>query len=95
MSLTIRALLLIWPFLWRALFGDLTVKEVVLVNLHITVVYICLCILIYMQLYTVVELSVVKSEKSTAIEAVCVKPDDVKEADTLLIRRRLFGDILK
>lgn len=95
MSLTIRALLLIWPFLRRALFGDLTIKEVVLENMHITVVYLCLCALVYMQLYTVVELSVVKSEKSAAISAVCVKPGGTSDAETLLIRRRLFGDILK
>lgn len=95
MSLTIRALLLIWPFLKRGLFGDLTIKDVVLANLHITVVYLCLCALVYMQLATVVELSVVKSEKIAAIEAVRVKPADTNPADTLLLRRRLFGDILK
>lgn len=94
MSLTIRALLFIWPFLKRALLGDLTFREVVLANLHITVVYLCLCTLVYMQMYTVVELSVVKSENHILVANMCTKPDD-KVTDTLVLRRRMFGDILK
>lgn len=94
MSLTIRALLFIWPFLKRALFGDLTIKEVVLANWHITVVYLCLCVVVYMQLYTVVELSVVKSENHVLLESMCTKPDE-QVANTLLLRRKMFGDILK
>lgn len=94
MSLTIRALLLIWPFLKRALFGDLTIKEVVLANLHITVVYVCLCLMIYAQLYTVVELSVVKSENIMVTETMCTVTTDVS-TDTLIVRRKLLGEILK
>lgn len=94
MSLTIRALLLIWPFLKRALFGDLTIREVVLANLHITIVYGCLCAVVYAQLYSIVELSVVKSEKTLVAATMCAKPVDVT-AETLLVRRKLFGEILK
>lgn len=93
MSLAIKALLLIWPFLKRGLFGDLTVKEVVLANMHLTTVYICLCILIYLQFYAIVELSVVKSEKHLAVAAMCVKPETIE--DTLVHRRQMFGEILK
>lgn len=95
MSLTIRALLFIWPFLKRGLFGDLTFKEVVLANVHITIVYICACALAFMLVYVGLELTVVKSEKIAAPIAACVKPDDIDVAETLLLRRRLFGDILK
>lgn len=94
MSLTIRALLLIWPFLKRALFGDLTVKEVVLANMHLTTVYVCLCLSIYMQLYSVVELSVVKSERHATAVLTCPNPDTT-EAETLLRRRHALGEILK
>jgi len=94
-SLTIRALLFFWPFFRRALFGDLTAKELVLANLHILVVYLCLGISILMQTYTTVELSVVKSEKLVLIESMCAKPDTPNATDTLLLRRQMFGDILK
>lgn len=94
MSLTIRALLLFWPFFKRALFGDMTFKEIVLANLHITVVYLCLCVVAFMQVYTVVELSVIKSENRILTTSMCAKPDD-QIADTLLKRRQVFGDILK
>lgn len=95
MSLTIRALLFIWPFLKRGLFGDLTLKEVVLENLHITVVYLCAIALAFMMVYACIELNVVKSEKIAAPIAVCVKPDDIDVAETLLLRRRAYGEILK
>lgn len=95
MSLTIRALLLFWPFFRRALFGDLTVKEIALANLHILVVYCCLAISILLQFYTTVELSVAKSEKLILIESMCAKPDESKATDALLLRRQMFGDILK
>ncbi len=94
MSLTIRALLLFWPFFKRALFGDLTLKEVVLANLHISVVYICLLALVFMQAYTTVELSVVKSENIVFASNMCAKPND-HVVETLLRRRQIFGDLLK
>jgi hypothetical protein len=93
-SLTIRALLLFWPFLKRAVFGDRTIKEVVLANKHITVVNVCMFIAFIAFMNAVIELSVVKSEKKqleARLAQVCVIP----EAATLQERRKLLGDILK
>lgn len=93
MSLTIRALLLIWPFLKRALFGDRTIKELVLANKHITVVNVCLVIVFLAFMNTTIELNVVKSENHQLVKQltqVCPVPKD-----TLMDRRTILGDILK
>lgn len=95
MSLTIKALLLIWPFLKRALFGDRTIKEVVLANKHITVVYICFGLVAIALVYGVVELSAVKSENKTLKHGFCTSTCEKAATDVLLSRRRLLGDILK
>lgn len=94
MSLAMKALLLFWPFLKRALFGDRTIKEVVLANKPITVVNVCLVLVFLAFINATIELSVVKSEnvrllKETA--TMCEVTSDV----SLLDRRKLLGDILK
>lgn len=94
MSLTIRALLLFWPFLKRALFGDRTIKEVVLANKHITVVNLCLVAVFLAFINATIELSVVKSENLQLISQltqICKAPN----VNTLLERRKHLGDILK
>lgn len=94
MSLTIRALLLFWPFLKRALFGDRTIKEVVLANKHITVVNACLVLMFLAFMNATIELSVVKSENirlHSHSTLVCKAP----EGPSLLDRRKILGDILK
>jgi len=94
-SLTIRALLLIWPFLKRALFGDRTIKEVVLANKHITIVYVCFGLVAIALTHVVVELSVVKSEIKAHPHEFNTSVTECTPAETLLVRRRLLGDILK
>lgn len=94
MSLTIRALLLFWPFLKRAVFGDRTIKEVVLANKHITVVNVCLVAVFLAFMNATIELSVVKSENVQLVKQltqVCMTPS----VETLLNRRKHIGDILK
>lgn len=94
-SLTIKALLLLWPFLKRGLFGDLTIKEVVLANKHIAVVCICLGLVTAALFYTVVQLSVVKSELKVHCHELCTNACDNSTSDVLQVRRRLLGEILK
>lgn len=94
MSLAIKALLLFWPFLKRALFGDRTIKEVVLANRHITVVNACLVLMFLAFMNATIELSVVKSENIRLREhsaLVC----EVPKVKSLIERRKLLGDILK
>lgn len=94
MSLAIKALLLFWPFFKRALFGDRTIKEVVLANRHITVVNACLVLMFLAFMNATIELSVVKSENIRLREQsalVC----EVPKAKSLIDRRKLLGDILK
>lgn len=94
MSLAIKALLLFWPFLKRALFGDRTIKEVVLANKHITVVNACLVLMFLAFMNAIIELSVVKSENVRLREhsaLVC----EVPKTKSLIDRRKLLGDILK
>lgn len=94
MSLAIKALLLIWPFLKRAIFGDRTIKEVVLANIHITVVNVCLVVVFLAFINAMIELSVVKSENISLREHLsltCEVPKDV----SLIERRKMLGDILK
>ena len=45
MSLLVKALLLIWPFLKLALFRDKTIKQVLLDNMHLVVIYGCVLML--------------------------------------------------
>lgn len=94
MSLTIRALLLFWPFMKRALFGDRTIKEVVLANKHISVVNACMVAVFLAFINATIELSVVKSENVQLINQL-TQVCKVTAAETLLDRRRHLGDILK
>lgn len=94
MSLTIRALLLFWPFLKRALFGDRTIKEIVLANKHITVVNVCLIVVFLAFMNTLIELNVVKSENvrlEVQLTQMCIVPKE----DNLNLRRKLLSEILK
>lgn len=94
MSLAIKALLLIWPFLKRALFGDRTIKEVVLANIHITVVNVCLVVVFLAFMNATIELSVVKSENLSMREQLTLTCE-IPTGHALLERRKLLGDILK
>ena len=94
MSLTIRALLLFWPFLKRALFGDRTIKELVLANKHITVVNVCSIVVFLAFMNTLIELNVVKSENvrlEVQLTQMCTMPMET----SLQMRRKLLGEILK
>lgn len=94
MSFTMKALLLVWPFLKRALFGDRTIKEVVLANIHITVVNVCLIVTFLAFMNVVIELSVVKSENRQLRAELARVPVAVKDL-SLEERRRVLSEILK
>ena len=94
LSLTAKALLLLWPFLKRAIFGDRTVKEVMLENKHVTFMFAIVLMLSMSLILTIGELNDVKSENwkiKQRPECVCV----INEFDSLQARRRLLGEILK
>lgn len=97
MSFTIKALLFLWPFLKRALFGDATVKDILLDNKHITLVYTCFLLLIVAMFHLTGEFGVVNSElynmkKSVIVVPVVAPPPSDK---TLVDRRKLLGELLK
>lgn len=95
MSLAIKALLLFWPFIKRAIFGDRTIKEVVLANKHMTVVNVCMVLMFLAFMNATIELSVVKSDNlHLKDEAPVVCPPSVIE-DTLSARRKAMVEFLK
>lgn len=94
MSLIIKALLLFWPFFKRAIFGDRTIKEVVLVNKHMTVVSACLVLIFLAFMNATIELSVVKSE-NISLKNKLASTKAIPKEYTLEDRRKLLGEILK
>ncbi|BEG72428.1 hypothetical protein [Pseudomonas phage PA1C] len=94
LSLTAKALLLLWPFLKRAIFGDRTVREVMLENKHVTFMFAMVLVLAMSLMLTIGELNDVKSENwklKQRPECVC----DVDSVESLQARRKLLGEILK
>ena len=94
-GVTIKALLLIWPFLKRAVFGDRTIKEVMLENKHVTFMFAVVVILLLSFFMTVSELDEVRSENvalKKQLAQVCPTLD--KDA-ALKARRKALGDLLK
>lgn len=92
-SLTAKALLLLWPFLKRAIFGDRTVREVMLENKHVTFMFATVLILSTSLILTIGELNDVKSENWKLKQRECIC--DTTMVDSLQARRQLLGEILK
>lgn len=95
MSLTIKALLLFWPFLKRAVFGERTVKEVMLENKHVTFMFAVVVVLLLSFFVTVSELNEVRTENvslKSQLHQMCIAPaTDL----TLSARRKILGELLK
>jgi hypothetical protein len=94
-SLVMKALLLIWPFLKRAIFKDRTVTEVMLENKHVTVMFIMILLLLGSLVMVTSELNAVRSaHRLTKAELIsgekCLPPEE-----TLSTRRALLGELLK
>ncbi|BDR26953.1 hypothetical protein RVBP20_1940 [Pseudomonas phage sp. NK1] len=95
LGLTIKALLFVWPFLKRAIFGDRTIKEVLLENKHVTAMLILVVILLGTLFIVTSELKSVKA-RNWAVKA---EMDRLKkmtpEKAEMLERRRRLNDLLK
>lgn len=93
MSLLVKALLLLWPFLRRAIFGDRSWREVVVENKHVVALWFMIIILIFVGAVQYITLHAVKSENISLkleLAQVCPAPND-----TLVERRALLGELLK
>ncbi len=89
-----QALLSLWPFLKRMIFGDRSWKEVVLDNRYIT--FLLLCVLLLLASVHIVgnELVAVRAERAAIVQELedlkatqCVPDDDA--------RRRRLDELLK
>ena len=89
-----QALLSLWPFLKRMIFGDRSWKEVVLDNRYITFLLMCILILLASVHMVGNELVAVRTERALIVQelealkaASCVPDDDA--------RRRRLDDLLR
>lgn len=92
MSLLVKALLLMWPFLRGAIFGKKSIRSVLLENVHLVVMYLCVLALFFTMSSLHWRYETVKSENfNLHIELThsCTVPP------TLLDRQRALGDLLK
>lgn len=93
MSLLVKALLLMWPFLRVAIFGNRSIRQVLVENIYMLMLYGCFLLSVIMAIALYVNYEAVKSENiSLRYELTQACPD---EADTLLQRRKALGDLLK
>lgn len=93
MSLLVKALLLLWPFLRVAIFGNRSVRQVLLDNIYMVVLYGCFILMVVVTSTLYVSYMDVKSENISLhaeLNHMCPTPQD-----TLLTRRRALGDLLK
>jgi cell division protein FtsB len=91
---TTQALLSLWPFLKRAIFGEREIKEVLLENRHITFMLFCIMLMLATIFWVGTELDVVKAENQTIAQEL----KDLKatyETTDLDARRRRLDDLLK
>lgn len=95
-SLSLKTLLFVWPFLKRAIFGDRTVKEVLLENKHVTLMLILIVILAFMLAAVTMELRSVRDQHSAVrTEVQRIKEASSPEEAEMLIRRDRLNTLLK
>lgn len=93
-SIAIKALLLVWPFLKRAIFRDRTVVEVLLENKHVTFIFSIVLVLLVSFLMTVNELNDVRSENLILKDKLEQKCECV-DVNHLSQRKKLLDKLLK
>lgn len=94
MVVTTQALLSLWPFLKRMIFGDREVKEVLRENKYITFMLVCIFMLLSTIFWVGSELDDVKAENrviARELEVLKATPP----VDDLDARRRRLDDLLK
>lgn len=93
MSLLVKALLLLWPFLRVAIFGNRSVRQVLLDNIYMVILYGCFILMVVVTSTLYVSYMDVKSENISLhaeLNRMCPTPQD-----TLLSRRHALGELLK
>ncbi|ARV76861.1 hypothetical protein PHABIO_230 [Pseudomonas phage Phabio] len=93
MSLLVKALLLLWPFLRVAVFGNKSVRQVLVENIYMVILYGCFLLMVAVTCTLYVSYENVKSENISLrfeLTQVC----KVQE-ETLLERRAALGELLK
>lgn len=93
-TVTTQALLSLWPFLRRAIFGERAVKEVLLENRHITFMLFCIMLMLTTVFWVGHELDVVKAEKHVIAQEL----ENLKathSAPDVDARRRRLDELLK
>lgn len=91
---TTQALLSLWPFLKRAIFGERAIKEVLLENRHITFMLFCIMLMLATIFWVGSELDVVKAENVSIAQEL----EDLKatiQAPDIDARRRRLDELLK
>lgn len=93
-ALTTQALLSLWPFLKRAIFGEREVKEVLLENRHITFMLFCIMLMLATIFWVGSELDAVKAENHAIVREL----EDLKATHSIPdvdARRRRLNELLK
>jgi hypothetical protein len=93
-ALTTQALLSLWPFLKRAIFGERVVKEVLLENRHITFMLFCIMLMLATIFWVGSELDAVKAENHAIVREL----EDLKATHStpdVDARRRRLDELLK
>jgi len=91
---TTQALLSLWPFLKRAIFGERAIKEVLLENRYITFMLFCIMLMLATIFWVGTELDAVKAENRVIVQEL----KDLKatyEKPDFDARRRRLDDLLK
>lgn len=94
MVITTQALLSLWPFLKRMIFGDRDVKEVLRENKYITFMFFCILMLLSTIFWVGGELDAVKAENRAIVREL----EDLKAtqvAPDLDARRRRLDELLR
>lgn len=94
MVVTTQALLSLWPFLKRMIFGDREVKEVLRENKYITFMLICILMLLSTVVWVGNELDAVKAENRVIVREL----EDLKAtqaAPDIDDRRRRLDELLR
>lgn len=89
-SMTLQALLTVWPFFKRMVFGDRTVKEVLKENIHLTVMMLLVILSLGATVSVTRELNTVKTElHATKLELKGLKSNYATDSSVVDRRKRL------
>lgn len=89
-SMTLQALLTVWPFFKRMVFGDRTVKEVLKENIHLTIMMLLVILSLGATVSVTRELNTVKTDLyTTRMELKGLKSATVPDGTAVDRRKRL------